>query len=140
MPESQPQAVVAVLSRGGRYLVVRRGPRATRSGWWSPLSGRVEPGETQPQAVIREVQEELGMSAWPVAKVWECDTDDGVYRLHWWATRLGVGEPVPDPAEVSEVRWVLPEEYGKLHPTFADDRDFFTRILPNLEPAPGLAR
>jgi 8-oxo-dGTP pyrophosphatase MutT (NUDIX family) len=132
----RPQAVVAVLFRDGRFLVVRRGPATSRSGYWAPPSGRVEPGETQPQALVREMREELGLQVVPVAKVWECDTDDGSYRLYWWTARMGADELDLDPAEVAEARWVLPDEFGRMAPTFADDRRFFTRIAPAL----GLAR
>src|SRR5206468_2424577 len=55
------EAVVAVLQRAGRVLVVKRGPEAVLSGYWAPLSGRIEPGESQEQAVIREVREEVGL-------------------------------------------------------------------------------
>lgn len=132
----KPPAVVAVLARDGRFLVVRRGPAASRPGYWTPPSGRVEPGETQPEALVREMREELGLDVVPVAKVWECDTDDGRFRLHWWTARVDDDEMTPDQAEVAEARWVTPGEFGQLAPTFADDRRFFARIVPQL----GLAR
>jgi 8-oxo-dGTP pyrophosphatase MutT (NUDIX family) len=132
MPRSRPDAVVAVLPRDGRYLVIRRGPQVPRSGYWTPLSGRVEPGESQPEALVREVREEVGLTVRPLARVWQCDTDDGAYRLHWWTAEVEPGEPVLDRDEVSDARWVLPEEFSGLEPTFADDRVFFTRVLPTL--------
>ena len=39
---------------GGRMLVIRRGPDSMLPGYWSPPSGRIEPGESQHEAVIRE--------------------------------------------------------------------------------------
>jgi 8-oxo-dGTP diphosphatase len=126
----KPQAVVAVIVRHGRFLVVQRGPEASRSGYWAPPSGRVEPGETQPRALVREMREELGLTVRPLAKVWECDTDDGTFRLHWWAVEPGPETLSPDPGEVSEARWVNPAEFAELHPTFADDRHFLTRVFP----------
>lgn len=132
MPEPKRDAVVAVLVRDGRFLVIRRGPQVPRPGYWMPLSGRVEPGETQPEAVVREVFEEVGLRAHPLAKVWESDTDDGRFRLHWWTASVEPGEPVPDPAEVSDVRWLVPSEFGRLEPIFADHRRFFDRVAPGL--------
>ena len=44
----------------GRLLVVRRG-RAPNRGLWSVPGGRVEPGETEQAAVVREVAEETGL-------------------------------------------------------------------------------
>ncbi|MER8009052.1 NUDIX domain-containing protein [Streptomyces sp. NPDC094149] len=128
------EAIVAILRRGDRLLAIRRGPNVVRPGYWQPLSGRIEPGESQPEAVVREVREEVGLSAAPLAKVWESETDDGTFRLHWWTADAPDGEVVPDPAEVGDFRWVTPEEFLALDPVFDGDREFFERVLPNLEP------
>ncbi|WP_019066324.1 NUDIX domain-containing protein [Streptomyces hokutonensis] len=130
---AQREAIVAVLRRADRVLVIRRGPDSARSGYWAPLSGKLEPGETQEQALVREVHEEVGLTVSPLAKVWQSDTDDGVFRLHWWtATETGNGTIVPDPGEVSEVRWVTPAEFLTMTPLFDADREFFERVLPGL--------
>ena len=126
------EAIVAVLRRGGRVLAIRRGPGVPRPGYWQPLSGKVEPGETQEQAVVREVREEVGLTVSPLAKVWESETDDGLFRLHWWTADATTGEILPDPVEVAETRWVTPEEFLALTPVFDGDREFFERILPGL--------
>ena len=45
----------------GRLLVIRRG-HAPNRGLWSVPGGRVEPGETEQAAVVREVAEETGLA------------------------------------------------------------------------------
>jgi 8-oxo-dGTP diphosphatase len=129
---TKPDAVVAVLTRAGRFLIIRRGPDVIMPGYWTPPSGRVEPGETQPETLVREVREEVGLAVRPVSKVWECDTEDGSYRLHWWTAEVTGGALSLDPGEVSDARWVRPHEFDTLAPTFADDRRFFREILPTL--------
>lgn len=125
---------MAVLRRGDRYLIHRRADGVYMPGYWTPLSGRLEPGETQQDAVVREVAEEVGLLVRPVRKVWECDTHDGAYRLYWWL----VEEPDPsagptlDPTEVAEVRWLTVSEFATMTPTFADDQWFFREIAPEL--------
>ena len=127
------EAIVAVLRRADRVLVIRRGPDSARSGYWAPLSGKLEPGETQEEALVREVHEEVGLTVSPLAKVWQSETDDGTFRLHWWtATETGNGTIVPDPGEVSEVRWVTPAEFLTMAPLFDADREFFADVLPGL--------
>ncbi|WP_055492827.1 NUDIX domain-containing protein [Streptomyces sp. TP-A0356] len=126
------EAIVAVLRRADRVLVIRRGPEARRSGYWAPLSGKLEPGETQAEALVREVREEVGLTVSPGAKVWESETDDGLFRLHWWTADPGTGDVAPDPGEVSEARWVTAEEFLAMDPVFDGDREFFERILPRL--------
>ena len=129
---AQREAIVAVLLRADRVLAIRRGPAVARPGYWQPLSGKIEPGETQREAVVREVREEVGLTVAPLAKVWESETDDGSFRLHWWTANAGTGDVIPDPDEVGEARWVTPEEFLSLDPVFEGDREFFERILPGL--------
>ena len=132
MAADTTDAVVAVLRREGLVLVIRRGPDVILPGYWTPLSGRVRSGESQPSAVVREVREEVGLEATPVARVWECDTEDGAFHLHWWLADAQPGELRLDPAEVADARWIRPDEFSNLTPTFADDRYFFARILPEV--------
>lgn len=127
------QAVVGVIRRAGRVLVIERGPAARMSGYWSPPSGRIEPGESQEQALVREMREELGLEVRPVAKVWECPTDDGGFALHWWTVEEDGGELRLDVGEVTAVRWVDSAEFRALEPTFRGDHEFFAAVLPKLE-------
>lgn len=126
---AKPEAIVALLRKGNRYLIILRAQTVSSGGYWAPLSGRIEPGETQADAVVREVKEEIGLTVVPQAKVWECDTDDGRYVLHWWtAEPADSAELVLDPTEVAAARWVTPAEFLQLEPTFEGDRSFFERL------------
>ncbi|HEY0692386.1 MAG TPA: NUDIX domain-containing protein [Kribbella sp.] len=126
------EAVVAVLRRDDRVLVIQRGPQTRLPGYWAPLSGKLEPGETQEEALIREVHEEVGLAVTPLTKVWESVTGDGLFRLHWWTAETEPGEVIMDPGEVSDARWVTAKEFLTMEPTFAADREFFDRVLPHL--------
>jgi 8-oxo-dGTP diphosphatase len=55
-----PCVGAVVRDPAGRLLLVRRGQEPSR-GLWSLPGGRVEPGETTEQAVVREVREETGL-------------------------------------------------------------------------------
>jgi 8-oxo-dGTP pyrophosphatase MutT (NUDIX family) len=124
--------VVAVLVDAGRMLFIQRGPGVVLPGYWTLPGGRIEPGESQPAALVREVREELGLTVVPAVKVWGCDTDDGEYRLHWWLAEVTGGELRPDPDEIGDIRWLPPEEFGRLAPTFAGDHEFFDRVWRTL--------
>lgn len=126
------EAVVAVLRQGDRVLVVKRSALVIMPGYWTPLSGRIESGESQSEALVREVSEEVGLRVTPLAKVWECLTDDGEFLLHWWTADVDSGQLTLDQGEVSDARWVSAEEFMTLAPTFDGDRDFFERVLPSL--------
>lgn len=129
-----PEAIVAIIRRDGRMLVIQRGPGSILPGYWSPPSGRIEPGESQPEAVIREMREELGLAVRPLEKVWECLTDGGEYRLHWWLVSEEGGLITPAPAEVSGLKWVDAAAFMALPltQTFEGDREFFRAVFPAL--------
>lgn len=130
--ESPREAVVIVLLRGDRILMIQRAPGVPRAGTWSPPTGRIEPGESPQQAVVREAREELGVRVTPRRQVWTSLTDDGRYRLHWW--QVACTEPAfrPDPAEVAELRWIRADEFDTTTPHFEQHRAFFTGVLPQL--------
>ncbi len=54
------RVVAAVVGRGGRILVARRREGGERGGQWEFPGGKVEPGESEPAALRREIREELG--------------------------------------------------------------------------------
>jgi len=51
--------VVVVVRRGDRYLALRRSP--DRLGYWNPVAGGIERGETAAEAARRELAEETGL-------------------------------------------------------------------------------
>jgi 8-oxo-dGTP diphosphatase len=54
------RVVAAVVRRGDAILVTRRPDRPGRPGQWEFPGGKVEPGESDPDALVREIREELG--------------------------------------------------------------------------------
>jgi NADH pyrophosphatase NudC (nudix superfamily) len=125
-------AVVAVVRLAGRVLMVQRGPRGPFAGWWQPLSGRIEPGESQAAAVEREAREEVGLAVRALRKVWECPADGAEFLLHWWLAEPEGTELQPDQREIADARWLTPDEIRALPQTFAGDREFFEHVLPRL--------
>jgi len=112
--------VVAVLQDdSGRYLFIRRGLKLTRApGWWCFVGGEVEPGEAQDAAIVREVQEEVGLVVRPINKIHESVSPKGEYLLHWWRVELLDRTRIiaPHPDEVAEARWLSVEEGLRLEP------------------------
>lgn len=119
-------AVVIVIEREGCFVAIRRASGVARAGYWSPPTGRLEPGEAQVDAVRREAREELGIFIEPLAKVWECHSDDGQWRLHWWRATASDDVLIPAPQEVAAARWVTVAEFLALAPLFAQHREFFS--------------
>ena len=56
-------AAATVIQYGGRYLLMKRAAHKGNGGMWEFPGGKVDPGESLQQAVIREIKEELNLTA-----------------------------------------------------------------------------
>lgn len=100
---------------GGRLLLIKRG-HPPQAGRWSLPGGRVEPGESDQQAVIREIREETGLDIRCdrlVGSVQRLGGPDAVLDIRDYAATvtggtLGAGD------DAADVRWVSPAELGSL--------------------------
>ena len=92
---SRTDCVGVVCIRGEDVLLIQRGT-APRKGEWSIPGGRIEPGETESQAALRELTEETSVSADLLTKITALDADfEGYhYRLHDYLARWTSGDPV----------------------------------------------
>jgi 8-oxo-dGTP diphosphatase len=104
-----PRLVVgAALLDAGRLLAARRSAPPQLAGRWELPGGKVEPGETPEEALVREVREELGVEAEPIARIPGAWPLKPGYVLHVWTARLIAGEPRPL-EDHDELRWLTPE-------------------------------
>ncbi|MBI1992940.1 MAG: NUDIX domain-containing protein [Deltaproteobacteria bacterium] len=117
-------AIVAVIIKDEKTLLIQRAPTVRGGGYWAPVSGEVEPGESQEAAVAREAMEEVGLTVRPVRKVWENISSRKTFILHWWLAEYVAGELVLERKEVSDARWLTVDEVRRLDSTFEGDREF----------------
>lgn len=57
-------SAVALIDKDGRVLLAQRPEGKSMAGLWEFPGGKVEPGETPEEALIRELEEELGINTW----------------------------------------------------------------------------
>lgn len=108
--------VTAVLKKGERILLVKRGDRVnTFKGKWSCISGRME--STPLCSVLTEIYEETGLSPNQVTLVKEGTVlqvagEDLQFRVHPFLFEVNCSE-IQLNWENTEFRWVLPEDLSE---------------------------
>lgn len=130
--QTNKAAVVAVISKNKKVLVIQRSSQVPGAGYWTPPSGKVHLHEEQADAVVREVREEVGLTVRPLRRVWQCEADGAEYNLNWWLAEPIAGSLQLNTDEVISAQWIRPENFKQLSRTFPKGREFFGKILPAL--------
>ena len=122
------EVVAALIWEGETFLICQRPAHKARGLLWEFVGGKVEPGETGEQALIRECREELGVTV-AVGEVF-LETvhayPDLTIRLTLYSARIAEGRPRA--LEHRQLRWITPEEI----PEYAfcpADREILEKLL-----------
>ncbi len=100
-----PVVVATALLRDGTVLAAQRTRPPALAGRWELPGGRVEPGEAEPAAVVRELGEELGAEVRVTGRLGTDLLLDGMLlRVH--IAEPAPGSPEPRALEHAALRWV----------------------------------
>lgn len=100
-----PVVVATALVRDGMVLAAQRTRPPDLAGRWELPGGRVEAGESEGEAVVRECREELGTDVVPGGRLGtDLPIAAGVLRVR--TARLATGAPEPLALEHAALRWV----------------------------------
>lgn len=110
--KKQIDVVGAVIVRDGLILCAQRGSGGKLPGLWEFPGGKIEPGETAPEALKREIIEELRCQVSVGQEITSTthEYDFGVVVLTTFHCEIVGGEP--QPSEHDALAWLLP---GDLH-------------------------
>jgi 8-oxo-dGTP diphosphatase len=128
--------VGAAIITDGRVLACARAEPPEMAGMWEFPGGKVEAGESDIEALVRECDEELGVRV----AVGERIGDDvllghGRAILRVYAARLLDGDQ-PQPLEHAELRWLAADELDTVH-WLPADAPIVLALRPLLLPLPG---
>jgi 8-oxo-dGTP diphosphatase len=131
----KPKVVVgAAIIAAGRVLGCARSSPPELAGRWEFPGGKVEPGEAEVAALVRECAEELGVRIEVGDRIGrDVPLGHGRSVLKVYAARL-VGDDQPQPLEHSELRWLRPEELDSV-PWLPADVPIVAELYPFLTAA-----
>ncbi|MBQ7336212.1 MAG: (deoxy)nucleoside triphosphate pyrophosphohydrolase [Clostridia bacterium] len=104
------EVVAALIWEGERMLICQRPAHKARGLLWEFVGGKVEPGETREQALVRECREELAVTV-AVGDVFAEVTH--VYAditVHLTLFHASIAEGIPQMLEHNDLRWITPGE------------------------------
>ena len=126
---SAPIEVVAgIIVDGDRVLVGQRADHVRHPGKWEFPGGKVEPGELRPDALLRELHEELGIDAVCGEELWRTTIRvDGAPRLRLFFLAVPRYRGTIVNRVFAATAWCRPSDLGELDLLDAD-RDFVRRV------------
>lgn len=108
------EVVAALIWRGERFLACQRPAHKARGLLWEFVGGKVEPGETREQALIRECREELDVTVTPRDIFMEVTHEYPDLTVHLTLFNADLPQGEPRALEHNDLRWITVEEIDQL--------------------------
>ena len=115
------EVVAALIWDENRFLACQRPAHKARGLLWEFVGGKVEPGETREQALIRECQEELAVTVAVQDVFMEVDHVYPDLTVHLTLFNASISEGVPQKIEHNDLRWITVEEIDQYEFCPADE-------------------
>ena len=122
------EVVAALIWDNNKFMICQRPADKARALLWEFVGGKVEPGETKAQTLIRECREELAITL-SVGDVFM----DVIHKypditVHLTLFNATIAEGVPKKLEHNDIRWITPEEIPNYEFCPADE-EILRRIM-----------
>lgn len=127
MEKKITEVVAALIWNGNKFMICQRPACKARGLLWEFVGGKVEPGETKEQALIRECQEELAITLSVGEIFMEIDHEYPDINVHLTLFHSSIQDGTPQMLEHNDIRWITPEEIPQYEFCPAD-KDILTRL------------
>ncbi len=104
------EVVAALIWDGDRFMACQRPAHKARGLLWEFVGGKVEPGETKEEALVRECREELGVTIAVGNVFMEVEHVYPDLTVHLTLFHARIMEGVPQKLEHNDIQWITTEE------------------------------
>lgn len=102
--------VAALIWQGNKFMICQRPTHKARGLLWEFVGGKVEPGETKEQALIRECREELAVTLSVGDVFMDVVHEYPDLTVHLTLFNATISEGVPVMLEHNDIQWITPSE------------------------------
>ena len=116
------EVVAALIWKGDTFMICQRPAHKARGLLWEFVGGKVEPGETKEQALVRECREELAVTLQVGEVFMEVTHQYPDLTVHLTLFHASIQEGTPQMLEHNDIRWITVEEIDRYPFWPADER------------------
>lgn len=107
------EVVAALIWYDDKFMICQRPANKARALLWEFVGGKVEPGETKEQALIRECQEELAVTLSVGDVFMDVIHEYPDITVHLTLFNATIAEGGPQKLEHNDIKWITPAEIPK---------------------------
>ena len=115
------EVVAALIRDQDKFMICQRPAHKARGFLWEFVGGKVEPGETKQQALIRECQEELAITLDVGDVFMDVPHEYPALTVHLPLFHATIREGVPQKLEHNDIRWITVGEIDQYEFCPADE-------------------
>ena len=121
------EVVAALIWDKDKFMICQRPAHKARGLLWEFVGGKVEPGETKEQALIRECREELAVTISVGDVFMDVTHEYPDLTVHLTLFNATISEGEPQKLEHNDIRWITPSEIPNYEFCPADE-EFLKKI------------
>ena len=104
------EVVAALIWDKDKFMICQRPAHKSRGLLWEFVGGKVEPGETKEQALIRECQEELAVTLSVDNVFMDVTHEYPDLTVHLTLFNAKIAQGIPQKIEHNDIKWITPKE------------------------------
>ncbi len=121
------EVVAALIWKGDTFMICQRPAHKARGLLWEFVGGKVEPGETKEQALVRECREELAVTLQVGEVFMELTHQYPDLTVHLTLFHASIQEGTPQMLEHNDIRWITVEEIDR-YPFCPADEEILQKL------------